>query len=68
MSHVQPSPGQGEPARRDVDADFFSLRRVSDPLVLLARARPAYIFVFEGFGAGTWSIDGLPGGAGDGSE
>jgi putative oxidoreductase len=48
MSHVQPSPGQGEPARRGVDADF--LLRIADPLVLLARAMLAYIFVFEGIG------------------
>jgi putative oxidoreductase len=48
MSNVQPSPGQGEPARRGVGADF--LLRIADPLVLLARAMLAYIFVLEGIG------------------
>jgi putative oxidoreductase len=48
MSHVQPSSGQAEPARRGVDAGFLWL--FADPLVLLARAMLAYIFIAEGFG------------------
>jgi len=50
MSRVQPSPEQREPARRGFDADFLFLRRFADPLVLLARAMLAYIFVVEGIG------------------
>jgi putative oxidoreductase len=48
MSHVQPSPGQGAPARRGLDAGFLWL--FADPLVLIARAMLAYIFIAEGVG------------------
>ena len=52
MLRVQSSPGEGEyrPARSAFDADLLFLRRFADPLVLLARAMLAYIFVVDGFG------------------
>ncbi len=52
MSRIQWSPGEGEfhPARSAFDADLRFLRRFADPIVLLARAMLAYIFVIEGFG------------------
>jgi putative oxidoreductase len=50
MSHVQSSPGQREPAGQAFGADVLFLRRFADPLVLVARAMLAYIFVVEGFG------------------
>jgi putative oxidoreductase len=52
MSRVQSSPDHGDyrPARPAFDADLMFLRRFADPLVLLARAMLAYIFVVSGFG------------------
>jgi len=52
MARVQSSPGEGEyrRARPAFDADLLFLRRFADPIVLLARAMLAYIFIVEGYG------------------
>lgn len=50
MSSVQSSPGRNEDRVVGFDADLAFLRRFAGPVVLLARAMMAYIFVVEGFG------------------
>ena len=50
MSSIQSSPGRGEDSAVALDADLAFLRRFAGPIVLLARAMMAYIFVVEGFG------------------
>ena len=50
MSSVQSSPGRGEDRAVGFDADLAFLRRFAGPVVLLARAMMAYVFVVEGFG------------------
>ena len=52
MSQVQSSPGESasRSARSGFDGNLVFLRRLADPLVLLARAMLAYIFVVSGFG------------------
>jgi putative oxidoreductase len=50
MSRVQSSSGRGDHGSPVVDADLLFLRRFAGPVVLLARAMLAYIFVVEGFG------------------
>ncbi len=50
MSRVQSSPGRGDTqSGAAFDADLLVLRRFADPVVLLARAMLAYIFIVEGF-------------------
>ena len=50
MSSVQSSSGGREHRAVAFDADLVFLRRFASPIVLLARAMMAYIFVVEGFG------------------
>jgi putative oxidoreductase len=51
MSRVQSSPGRGDyRSGAAFDADLVFLRRFAGPIVLLARAMLATIFIFEGLG------------------
>jgi putative oxidoreductase len=52
MSQVQSRTGENEsrPTGWAFDADLLFLRRFDGPLVLLARAMLAYIFIVEGYG------------------
>ncbi len=50
MSRVQSPPGREDYRLPAADADLAFLRRFAGPVVLLARAMLAYIFVVEGFG------------------
>ena len=50
MSSLQSSPERGDDRPVGLDADLAFLRRLAGPVVLLARAMMAYVFVVEGFG------------------
>ena len=50
MSRVRSSSGRDDYGPPILDADLLFLRRFAGPVVLLARAMLAYIFVVEGFG------------------
>lgn len=50
MSRVQSPPDQRAERASAFDADLAFLRRFAGPLVLLARAMMAYIFIVEGLG------------------
>ena len=50
MSSLRSSPGRREDRAVGFDADLAFLRRLAGPVVLLARAMMAYVFVVEGFG------------------
>ncbi len=50
MSRVQSPPGRDGYRLPAVDADLVVLRRFAGPVVLLARAMLAYVFLVEGFG------------------
>ena len=57
MSRVQSSPGRGGYGSPPSDADLLFLRRFAGPVVLLARAMLAHIFIVEGFGKITGYAD-----------
>ncbi len=52
MSRAEPSPAAAidPPARFRLDGELAVLQRYAGPLVLLARAMLAYIFIVEGYG------------------
>jgi putative oxidoreductase len=50
MSSLPSSPSRGENRAVGFDADLAFLRRLAGPVVLLARAMLAYVFVVEGIG------------------
>jgi putative oxidoreductase len=50
MSSLHSSPGRGKDPAVGFEADLAFLRHLAGPVVLLARAMMAYIFVVEGFG------------------
>jgi putative oxidoreductase len=57
MSTVRSSQGRSEDRVAAFDANFVFLRRFADPVVLVARAMMAYIFIAEGIGTITGSAD-----------